>query len=129
MLQEIRKRVCCRGDHDDVDELTWWWFQRARSASTPVCGPMIQEQGHVYGNQLQKTDFIACNGWLQRFKARHIIAAATLSGERESVSQDTVNTWKERLPGIIAGFEQRDIFNMDETGTCTSGQDVGRERI
>lgn len=111
-----RKRACYRSDYEDIDELTWRWFQRVRGLNTPVSGPMIQHQALDYAKELQKPDFKASNGWLSRFKSRHNIGCATLSGERASVNPDTVASWKERLPDIIKNFAPRDVYNMDETG-------------
>ena len=111
-----RKRVCYRHDRDDIDELTWQWFQRVRGLNTPVSGPMIQQQALDYAKELNKPDFKASNGWLQRFKDRHNIGSATLSGERASVDLGSVASWKERLPTITKDFALADIYNMDETG-------------
>jgi hypothetical protein len=111
-----RKRARYCNEEEDIDKLTWQWFQRARSINAPLSGPMIQEQARQYAQQLQKTEFKASNGWLNRFKARHNIGAAVLSGERASVDQDTVDSWRERLPTIVKDYAPRDIFNMDETG-------------
>lgn len=111
-----RKRACYRNKSDDIDELTWQWFQRVRGLKTPVSGPMIQQQARDYATELGKSDFEASNGWLARFKGRHNIRAATLSGERASVDADTVDNWRERLPDIIKDFAPEDIYNMDETG-------------
>ena len=112
-----RKRLCYRGTHEEIDDLTWRWFQRARSLNIPVSGPMIQEQAREYAVQLNNVDdFKASNGWLDRFKSRHNIGGSKLSGERASVDATTVDSWLERLPNITRDYEARDIYNMDETG-------------
>ena len=110
------KRVCYRNCQTNIYDLMWRWFQLARSKNTPISGPMIQEQARMYAKDLQLTDFKASNGWLARFKFRHNIGAATLSGERASVDLLTVETRRERLPQITKYFALRDIYNMDETG-------------
>lgn len=38
-------------------------------------------------------------------------------GESASVELDCVQKWKEKLPSLINGYEPRNIFNADETGT------------
>ena len=38
----------------------------------------------------------------------------TMSGERGDMNENTVKNWKEKLPSICGGYEERDIFNMDE---------------
>ena len=53
---------------------------------------------------------------MNRFKTRHSISHAVISGESGSVDEDVVESWKLRLPAITAGYATRDIYNMDESG-------------
>ena len=39
-----------------------------------------------------------------------------MSGESGEVREETVESWKERLPQILARYSPEDILNMDETG-------------
>lgn len=39
-----------------------------------------------------------------------------MSGERGDVNTETVEDWRKRIVGLCAGYQPRDIFNMDETG-------------
>ena len=39
-----------------------------------------------------------------------------ICGESGDVSGETVASWKERLPEILRGYEERDIYNLDEMG-------------
>ena len=110
------KRMCYHNSQSDIDELTWRWFQGVRSKNTPVSGPLIQEQARIYAEQLHKDDFKASNGWLSRFKIRHNISSAILSGERASVDLATVDSWRSHLPEITKDYALKDIYNMDETG-------------
>ena len=90
------------------------------------------------------SEFKASNGWLDRFKNRSGIKARSISGEAGDVSQTTVDSWKERLPDILQGWDLENIWNMDETGkffralpnkslaessrTCTGGK-KSKERL
>lgn len=40
----------------------------------------------------------------------------TVSGESGEVREETVQSWKERLPVILAGYSPQDILNTDKTG-------------
>ena len=60
--------------------------------------------------------FKASNGWLDRFKKRCGINAKVISGESGDVREETVDSWKERLPEILEGWAPQNIWNMDETG-------------
>ena len=39
-----------------------------------------------------------------------------ICGESGDVQGETIDSWKERLPEIIQGYEKHNIWNMDETG-------------
>ena len=82
----------------------------------PISGPLIQEKALSLAKSLKKTDFKASNGWLNRFKTRHSISHAVISGESGSVDEDVVESWKLRLPAITAGYATRNIYHMDESG-------------
>ena len=102
--------------HAEIDELTISWFRSVRNKNIPVSGPLIQEKALFFAKALEITDFKASNGWLAKFKARHQITGGKISGESASVSEETVNDWKLRLPEITKGYERRNIFNCDESG-------------
>ena len=36
--------------------------------------------------------------------------------ESGDVSGDTIESWLERLPGLVDGYQKENIWNMDETG-------------
>lgn len=62
------------------------------------------------------TDFKASNGWLASFKSRHNIVGIKLCGESASVSLETVDEWKGRLPSLLEDYKAENVFNLDETG-------------
>ena len=37
-------------------------------------------------------------------------------GESGDVQEETVVSWKERLPELLRGYKKEDIYNLDETG-------------
>ena len=37
-------------------------------------------------------------------------------GESGDVSGDTIESWLERLPELVDGYQKENIWNMDETG-------------
>ena len=39
-----------------------------------------------------------------------------MCGESRDVSGATITSWKERLPEILRGYDEENIFNLDETG-------------
>ena len=66
--------------------------------------------------EISPEKFKASNGWLDRFKKRCGIKAKVISGEAGDVREETVDSWKERLPEILEGWEPQNIWNLDETG-------------
>ncbi|GBM31126.1 Tigger transposable element-derived protein 4 [Araneus ventricosus] len=55
-------------------------------------------------------------GWLHKFKLRHGITGKTVSGESGDVDCETMDDWiQNQLPDLLKGYEQKDIFNADET--------------
>ena len=39
-----------------------------------------------------------------------------ICGESVDVQEETIESWKERLPEIVQGYDKEDVWNMDETG-------------
>ena len=76
---------------------------------------MIREKALAYAESQGIRDFKAAMGWLDKFKTRHNINCAVLSGEGAAVKLETVDQWKESLPGIIELYDPKDIFNLDES--------------
>lgn len=113
-----RKRLKLSSDNDfvKIDDAVWQFFVKARSFGAPISGPIIQQMSLKFAESFKVENFKASNGWLQRFKDRHQISSAILCGERGSVIPTTVDDWKNRLPEIISGYSEKDIYNMDETG-------------
>ena len=74
--------------YEDVNSVTWQWFQKTRSASISVSGPMIQKKALHFAEQLGKNNFKASNSWFNSFKSRHTLTGATMCGERGSVDSN-----------------------------------------
>ena len=110
------KRTCHGLKLVNIESATWEWFKRARAMSMPVSGPLVREQALRIAARLGNTEFKASNGWLDRFRKRHNVTFGAVCGERSSVDLTCVDTWKEKLPSIVDGYEPRNIYNMDETG-------------
>ena len=115
-LPKDRKRKDRKTDVSEVNELMFQWFRIARERGVPISGPLLQEKARKYAEELGIDNFTASNGWLATFKTRHKIKAFHISGESLDVDPVTIDSWKEQLPDVTAGFKEEDIFNCDETG-------------
>ncbi|KAK3705566.1 hypothetical protein QZH41_000245 [Actinostola sp. cb2023] len=70
----------------------------------------------LIAKQLGVTTFKGTEGWFSKWKQRHNIAQFNIAGE-EGVSEDTVESWSERVKELTKGYAAADIWNEDETGT------------
>ena len=65
--------------------------------------------------KLNVTGFTASNGWLEKWKTRHNVKQFSVAGEDGKVNAETLESWAERSPEIVKGYELKDIWNADET--------------
>ncbi|XP_037790687.1 major centromere autoantigen B-like [Penaeus monodon] len=64
-----------------VNEFVWEWFCRMRAANVPISGPMIKQKSLEYAASQGMHEFKGSTGWLDKFKIRHNINCAVISGE------------------------------------------------
>ena len=88
----------------------------AREALIPISGPITQEEALQIALKLNVLGFTASNGWLEKWKTRHNVRQFSVAGEDGEVNAETIESWAERLPEIVKGYELKDIWNADETG-------------
>ena len=110
-----RMRNLKKTEDDEVNHLTWIWFQKARSQNIPISGPILQEAAKEFGSKLGRTNFQASNGWLENFRKRYLIDFKNLHGEAESADPVSASQYISKLPDICRGYRSEDIFNADET--------------
>ena len=67
--------------------------------------PLLQEKTTKIAEviEIPPEKFKFSNRWLGRFKKRCGIKAKVISGESRDVREETVDSWKERLPDILEG--------------------------
>lgn len=114
---ENMKKVLYKNQHSKrIDEGTFAWFRRVRGKHLPISGGLIKQKALEIARNSNNCDFKASNGWLQRFLKRHNISFRSISGEAADVNPDTVDSWKERLQHMIRDYDEKDVYNADETG-------------
>ena len=87
----------------------------------PASGAMLQEEAMIIAERLGMDDFVASNGWLDRFKRQHNIFNMTITGEAGDGSTETIESGNERARKITRGWKAEKIWNMDETGSFWRG--------
>jgi len=101
----------------DIDSaVDTWFFQTINNCNVVIGGPEIREQALKFAVFLQHPEFTASAGWLDKFRERHHISFKTIVGEAGLVDKSVTDHYlSEVLPGLLVGYEPRDIFNADET--------------
>lgn len=100
----------------DINDALYKWFCIATSKNIHPGGPELMEKAKEISDKLGKPNFKGSRGWLDKWKKRFNIKQLKICGESADVDGATVDSWKERLPEIVADYEKENIWNMDETG-------------
>ncbi|KAK3714119.1 hypothetical protein QZH41_001367 [Actinostola sp. cb2023] len=103
--------------YEEINRILWDWYVKARASNIPVDGPLLKEEAMLIAKQLGVTTFKGTEGWFSKWKQRHNIAQFNIAGEEGDVSEDTVESWSERVKELTKGYAAADIWNEDETGT------------
>ena len=107
--------------YSDVIQAVWNWYAMCRNSYIPVSGSMLQEEATLIAEKLEISDFVASNGWLEKFKQKYSICNKTVAGEAGDVGKETMECWNQRAREIKPGWIARDVWNMDETGCFWHG--------
>ncbi|KAG0426438.1 hypothetical protein HPB47_026453 [Ixodes persulcatus] len=83
---------------EEIENVLFLWFKRARSANFPISGPILEEKAGEIASQLGIDDFKMSDGWLSHFKKRHGLVFKTISGESAAVNRDLCSNWQQGLP-------------------------------
>ena len=105
-----------KSPNGELNQLLYEWYLLALRKNFVPDGPILMEQAKAIAQRLSIDGFKVSNGWLQKWKTSHNLKCRTVSGESGEVSVSTTQSWKERLPEIMEGYDEKYIFNMDETG-------------
>lgn len=113
------RRYLRKPSNEMVDDALWLWFLQERRRGTPISGPVLQEKAMILHNKLGgNIEFVASNGWLDRWKKRHGVKFVNICGEKMSADTPSASGFVAKLEKIIQ--EERlvpdQVYNIDETG-------------
>lgn len=103
-------------ENPQLDSCVLKWFKQTRDKKIPVSGPLVRSKAEQFATELGKNDFKASTGWLDGFKERNKITFKSICGESGAVNQQEANQWKKDLEEMIQDRDEKNIFNVDETG-------------
>lgn len=110
---KIQMKVASNGN-ENCNELVWDWFVATRAKNVPISGLALLPISLKIAQKLGNCNFKAYDGWLESFKRKHEIASRTISGEGKQCQ--CYSRWLEnRIPEIVVGDSQEDIYNCNET--------------
>lgn len=103
--------------NNDIDEAMLKWVTTARNKNIPLSGTLIRDKAKEFAVALERDNFSASVGWLDKFKKRHNIVQISLCGESAFADLQSSEEWQKNvLPTLISQYDKNDIFNADETG-------------
>ena len=131
---------------EDIEESVYEWYVIMMRRNLPIDSATIREKAkQIAFESGMEEEFKASNGWVRNFQKRLNLRSKILQGEKLSNDPESAKKWLDtRLPEILRNYEQRDIFNCDETGNffralpdrrvvhsdqVASGHKVPKERI
>jgi hypothetical protein len=82
----------------------------------PVDGTIFREKAKMIAARLNIENFTAPSGWITRFKDQHGLVCKNVARESAAMDSESTEAWLERLPFLLEGYEQCEIYNADETG-------------
>ena len=101
-----------------INGILYSWFKKYEGSGIYLSGPSLKEETTNIKQSLslpELDDFDASEGWLDKWKLSYGIKEKQISGESLGISESTVEPWMERIKEFCKGYEQRDIWNMDES--------------
>ena len=119
-IKENQNLLCKRrrtGKDTEVESALKLWFTDVRKHDARVNGPLMRQKAEDLAKQMKKTNFVATDGWFQRWKKRENIVYKRLHGELNDADAPAAASWLEvEWPKIIADYSPDDVYNADETG-------------
>ncbi|XP_039966686.1 tigger transposable element-derived protein 6-like [Bactrocera tryoni] len=112
----LQKRSFIKEGGSDIDKMCFDWFTKARRQNIPVSGPIVQAKAKEVARKLGVLNFVASDGWLNRWRIRNNVAFRSISGETSDVSSMDVEQFKAKLPSLLRDYKPEDIYNADESG-------------
>ena len=103
------------GKNEELEKRLFQWFCQKRSQNIIITDNILRTKGQAIGEELEIENFKYSQGWLNRFKKRHLIKQYTLSGEAANVDRTSVENEIKKIKEKIKSYELSSVYNCDET--------------
>ncbi|KIJ26725.1 hypothetical protein M422DRAFT_272186 [Sphaerobolus stellatus SS14] len=102
----------------EVDKSLYLWVLHMESKGETVNGPMLIAKRASFEAKLgvPTEERLSGGGWVRSFCQAYKLKERRRHGEAASVDLVAVHTERIRLQTLLKNYEERDIFNFDETG-------------
>jgi len=108
-----------KSKYADVNEALYDWYSESCSENNCPNGPQLVAKAKEIAASLDIPHFEGSSGWLFKWKKRYNVKKMSISRDPckvpgSTVAMATTTTWKKTLQEIVEGYDQEDIFNLDE---------------
>eukprot|EP00172_Hildenbrandia_rubra_P002184 Plantae.Rhodophyta-Hildenbrandia_rubra.ctg28771.p1 GENE.Plantae.Rhodophyta-Hildenbrandia_rubra.ctg28771~~Plantae.Rhodophyta-Hildenbrandia_rubra.ctg28771.p1 ORF type:complete len:550 (+),score=102.22 Plantae.Rhodophyta-Hildenbrandia_rubra.ctg28771:784-2433(+) len=107
-----------RPQNEALERALTLWFWKIESVAQ-ISDDMVVEKAKELAKDARLgvgSDFKFSSGWLEKFKKRVGIKSYQMHGERGSVDEGALKEARQHIRSLLAEYELKDIYNMDETG-------------
>jgi hypothetical protein len=102
----------------EVEQRVLEWVLRCEELGVCLTGELIRKQALVVCTQLSIPEtrrLSFSKGWLYKFQRKHGLTSKIQHGEAASTPPDAVNDGRQAIQQATAGYNDKDVYNMDET--------------
>lgn len=104
---------------EKLDDALLLWFKQERANGKPISGPIVKEKAVLLHKKMGgNEDFVASEGWLNRWKKRHGIHVLSICGEKLSSNSEEAAKFKKKFEELLKekDLSKEQVYNVDETG-------------
>ncbi|KAF0726970.1 hypothetical protein Ae201684P_010841 [Aphanomyces euteiches] len=94
------------------------WVLTCEAKRVSITSDLIKQQAEAFCNVHEipvQSRLVFSNGWLEKFQKHHGFTSKIQHGEARSACKDAVDNGRKAMLDLTAGYNSRDVFNMDET--------------
>ena len=96
-----------------MEEALEQWFAAVLEKGVRISGPILKSKAEELAQKLSRTDFVATDGWLSRWKSRKSIKFKRTHGEKSSEDVEGAEEWISTvLPQLLHQYQPENVYCM-----------------